>query len=192
MALGLGNKIGDIREYQLAVPILKAPTTCIDMNGIAAGSNPDMYYWATGDPPMDEEKGWSLVACVNSDSVGTYDTMIGWHYGSIPRQACCLVVGGNYFQFGCLQGSGTSWDDDGEGVKTTNTVSSDTWYHLVGTGIWDSGTGWDIKFYLNGVAQTGTWSTSGYEANGFTKVGHITVGVWDTVVSNNESRWDGR
>jgi hypothetical protein len=193
MALGLANRIGDIREYALAVPILKAPTTCIDMNGLSAGSNPDAYYWAHGDPSMDEEKGWSLVACVNSDLVSTYDTIIGWHYQSVPtRKACCFVVGGNRFQFGCLQGTDTTWDDNGEGIKTTSAVSSDTWYHLVGTGIWDSGSGWDIKFYLNGVAQTGTWSTSGYEANGFTKSGFMTVGLWDSVVLNDESRWDGR
>jgi hypothetical protein len=187
MALGLGNNIGDIREYTLATPILKAPTTCIDMDGTL-----DMYYWVSGDPPIDEEKGFSLVACVNTDSVGAYDTVIGWHPGSIPRRACCFVVGGSRYQFGCLQGSSTSWDDDGEGVKTTSSVLSDTWYHLVGTGIWSDAGGWDIKFYLNGVAQTGSWSTSGYPENGFTKISNMSVGLWDSSGSGSPSRWNGR
>ena len=190
MGLGIANNIGNNEEYTLGIPTLKSPTTCLDLDGAY-----DLYYWASGDPPIDEEKGFSLVACVKSDSISTYDTMVGWHYGSVDMKACCFTVGGSKFQFGVLQGDGSTWDDDGTGKQSSDSISNNTWYHLVGTAIWDSSSGWDVKFYINGSLQTGTWSTSGYASNGFTMPARMSIGAWDSDVSGlppSEPRWAGR
>ena len=186
MALGIANNIGDNKEHFLRCGVLKAPTTCLDLDGT------NDYYYSSGPGSIDIEKGFSMTACVKIDSVSTYDTIVGWDkFLSGTSKACALTVGGSYIQWNILSGTSVGWDDDGFGKRTTSTVSDDTWYHLVGTGKYDAtADSWDVDFWLNGVKQTGSWSHSGYAANEFTTSTKGTIGNWNN--TSGEPRWGGR
>ena len=187
MALGLGNRVGDIREYQLISPVLKVVKTSSDFNG-THDYYQDLNY-AYPYPSADLNNGMSLVACVKCDTVSNEDTIIGWEKQlSLPvrRNGLFLGVKDSKFHGAAAYGESATWEDDSVG-SVSGTISDNTWYHVALVASYN-GSSLAVKLYVNGVGQTGSWDSSDFSE--FTKTNNLTVGTAD--VAGGGPYWPGR
>tara|TARA_R100000458_G_C8277647_1_gene253241 strand:- start:42 stop:950 length:909 start_codon:yes stop_codon:yes gene_type:complete len=102
-----------------------------------------------------------IFATFKVDNVNTHDTVCYWADATTgDKLTLGITVGGGYLQFNVYN------DNDAGtglvGVRSTSSVSNDTWYHCVGQRGWnDDGEGLQSnKFWINGVLQTGTYSST--------------------------------
>lgn len=198
MGLGLGTRLGEYKDPENQVPVLRRIKGSVELNG----SN-DAYYDALVDGPLDHEVGFSISGVFNVDNTSTQDVLVAFDTGLSggEKTAVGFFVGGGRFKFGAMfddEGSHYYWDDtDVAAGKTSGSVSSDVWYHLVGTAIF-ADSAWTTTFYVNGVAQTGAFTWNNYvecgSLSGYGIVGGDRIDVSERRLDgkfNNIGKWQG-
>ena len=125
------------------------------------GANDYAYKNLTGSNFGDDE-GVSSVnlvfATVRLDNSSNHDTICYFADATIgDNLRIGFTCGGGYLQFSVYNDNkaGTGL----VGVRSTSTISTATWYHLIGQRTWDdSGEGvQSLKFWINGANQVGTY-----------------------------------
>ena len=104
-----------------------------------------------------------IIATFKVDNVNTHDTICYWADATTgDKTVLGITVGGGYLQFNIWNIDNDAGTDALVGVRSTSTVSNNTWYHCVAQRGWnDSGEGLQSKqFWINGVSQTGTYSST--------------------------------